>query len=58
MRSVRGLLSPGSIVLFNNTVLASNLALPLAGLRSEPEADVTTYTVARVRLPLPLLFPR
>jgi len=49
--SVRGLLFPGSIVRIGNTVFANNLALPLSGLPSEPAGDVTTYTIARVRLP-------
>lgn len=49
--SVRGLLFPGSIVRIGNTVFANNLALPLSGSPSEPEGDVTTYTIARVLLP-------
>jgi DNA-binding beta-propeller fold protein YncE len=49
--TVRGLLFPGSIVRIGNTVFANNLALPLTGSTSEPELDVKTYTIARVRLP-------
>jgi len=49
--SVRGLLFPGSIVRVGNQLFANNLALPLTGSPSEPEVDVTTYTIARIRLP-------
>jgi hypothetical protein len=53
--SVRGLLFPGSIVLVGDSIFASNLALPLTGSPAEPELDVTTYTIARIRIPRALL---
>jgi len=49
--SPRGLLFPGSIVRLDNTIFANNLALPLSGNASEPEADVRTFTISRIRLP-------
>jgi len=56
-RSVRGLLFPGSIVRVGNLLYANNLALPQSNTPAEPEADVRTYTVARIVLP-PSLFLR
>lgn len=53
--SVRGLLFPGSIVLVGDSIFASNLALPLTGSPAEPELDVTTYTISRIRIPRSLL---
>lgn len=53
--SVRGLLFPGSIVLVGDTIFASNLALPLTGTPAEPELDVKTYTISRVRIPRAIL---
>jgi hypothetical protein len=53
--SVRGLLFPGSIVLVGDTIFASNLALPLTGTPAEPELDVKTYTISKVRIPRALL---
>ncbi len=52
--SPRGLLFPGSIVRVGNSIFANNLALPLSGNASEPELDVTTFTISRVRLPVRL----
>ena len=49
--SPRGLLFPGSIVRVGNNLFASNLALPQTGTAAEPELDVTTYTISRIRLP-------
>lgn len=49
--SVRGLLFPGSITLNGDEIFASNLALVQTGSPAEPEGDVTTYTVARLRIP-------
>jgi hypothetical protein len=49
--SPRGLLFPGSIVRVGDSLFANNLALPLTGSPAEPELDVTTYTIARIRLP-------
>jgi DNA-binding beta-propeller fold protein YncE len=55
--SVRGLLFPGSIVRVGNALYANNLALPQTNTPAEPEADVRTYTVARILLPPSLILP-
>ena len=48
----RGLLFPASIVLSRVHIYVTNLALPLTpAVGDEPEEDVKTYTVSRVRLP-------
>lgn len=50
--SARGLIFPASLVeVANGKILVTNLALPLAGDGSEPEADVTKYTVSRINIP-------
>ncbi|HEY2918357.1 MAG TPA: NHL repeat-containing protein [Candidatus Binatia bacterium] len=46
----KGLLFPASIVLSNGSLYVTNLALALTGGPSEPEADVTTFTVSRIPL--------
>ena len=46
----KGLLFPASIVLSNGSIYVTNLALVLTGGPSEPEADVTTFTVSRIPL--------
>ena len=46
----KGLLFPASIVLSNGNLFVTNLALALTGGPSEPEADVTTFTVSRIPL--------
>jgi DNA-binding beta-propeller fold protein YncE len=46
----KGLLFPASIVLSNGNLYVTNLALALTGGPSEPEADVTTFTVSRIPL--------
>lgn len=56
--SVRGLLFPASLViarnLFGKRIIVTNLALPLAGA-TEPEEDVTTYTVSEIPIFLGIL---
>ncbi len=50
--SARGLLFPASLVeVANGKILVTNLAIPLAGDGSEPEADVTKWTVSRINSP-------
>jgi sugar lactone lactonase YvrE len=46
----KGLLFPASIVLSRGSIYVTNLALALTGTASEPEADVTTFTVSRIPL--------
>ncbi len=46
----KGLLFPASIVLSRGSIYVTNLALALTGTGSEPEADVTTFTVSRIPL--------
>ena len=47
-----GLLFPASIVIVDDWMYVTNLALPLTGMAgAEPEADVTRWTVARMKLP-------
>lgn len=48
----RGLLFPASVVIVNDDLYVTNLALPLTGtVGDEPEEDVTRYTVSRIELP-------
>ncbi len=47
----KGLLFPASIVLSHGNIFVTNAALALTGTGSEPEADVTTFTVSRIPLP-------
>ena len=47
-----GLLFPASIVITGDWMYITNLALPLSGLPgAEPEADVTRWTVSRIKMP-------
>jgi sugar lactone lactonase YvrE len=46
----KGLLFPASIVLSHGSLFVTNLALALTGTDSEPEADVTTFTISRIPL--------
>lgn len=48
--SPRGLLFPASLVIVDDDVFVTNLALPLPGA-TEPESDVTTWTIARIEIP-------
>jgi len=48
--AAKGLLFPASIVLSNGSLFVTNLALVLIGNGSEPEADVTTFTISRIPL--------
>ena len=48
--SPRGLLFPASLVIVGKEIFVTNLALPLTG-GDEPEADVTRYTVSRMKIP-------
>jgi len=48
--AAKGLLFPASIVLSNGSLFVTNLALALTGTDSEPEADVTTFTISRIPL--------
>jgi DNA-binding beta-propeller fold protein YncE len=45
-----GLLFPASAVIVDGWIYVTNLALPLTG-GDEPEADVTRWTIARMKLP-------
>ena len=45
-----GLLFPASLVIVGKWVYVTNLALPLTG-GDEPEADVTKWTISRIRIP-------
>jgi DNA-binding beta-propeller fold protein YncE len=50
--SPRGLLFPASLVIVDDEIFVTNLALPLNGIAGdEPEEDVTRYTISRIRLP-------
>jgi sugar lactone lactonase YvrE len=48
--ATKGLLFPASIVLNRGSLYVTNAALALTGTDSEPEADVTTFTVSRIPL--------
>jgi len=50
--SARGLLFPASLVIVDDEIFVTNLALPLNGVGGdEPEEDVSTYTVSRIHIP-------
>lgn len=50
--SPRGLLFPASLVIVDDEIFVTNLALPLNGTTGdEPEEDVTRYTVSRMKVP-------
>ena len=50
--SPRGLLFPASLVIVDDKILVTNLALPLTSAQGdEPEEDVTKYTVSIIHLP-------
>jgi DNA-binding beta-propeller fold protein YncE len=49
--SPRGLLFPASLVIIDDTIYVTNLALPLTGAGNEPEQDVTQYTISRIKIP-------
>jgi DNA-binding beta-propeller fold protein YncE len=54
--SPRGLLFPASIVIVDDKIFVTNLALPLTMTEGdEPEEDVTLYTVSRIDIPKHLL---
>jgi sugar lactone lactonase YvrE len=46
----KGLLFPASLVISRGSLFVTNTALPLIGDDSEPEGDVTTFTVSRIPL--------
>jgi sugar lactone lactonase YvrE len=48
--AVKGLSFPASIVLSRGSLFVTNAALPLTGTESEPEADVTSFTISRIPL--------
>ena len=49
--AAKGLLFPASIVISRGSIYVTNLALALTGaVGDEPEEDVSTYTVSRIRL--------
>jgi hypothetical protein len=56
--SARGLLFPGSIVLVGDTLFLSNLALPLTGTPAEPEGDIRTYTISKLKIPRAIIEPK
>lgn len=50
--SPKGLLFPASLVIVDDEIFVTNLALPLtATVGDEPEEDVSRYTVSRIKLP-------
>jgi DNA-binding beta-propeller fold protein YncE len=50
--SPRGLLFPASLVIVDDKIFVTNLALPLTTTEGdEPEEDVTKYTVSRIDIP-------
>jgi hypothetical protein len=50
--SPRGLLFPASVVIVDDKIFVTNLALPLTMTEGdEPEEDVTKYTVSRIDIP-------
>ncbi len=50
--SARGLIFPASLVeVADGKILVTNLAVPLAGDGSEPEADVSKWTVSIIKIP-------
>jgi DNA-binding beta-propeller fold protein YncE len=50
--SPRGLLFPASLVIVDDKIFVTNLALPLTMTEGdEPEEDVTKYTVSRIDIP-------
>jgi len=46
-----GLLFPASPVIVGDEIFVTNLAIPLGSSADEPEADVTRWTISRMRLP-------
>ena len=46
-----GLLFPASPVIVGDEIFVTNLAIPLGSSADEPEADVTRWTVSRMKLP-------
>ncbi len=51
--SVKGLLFPASLVIVDDTIFVTNLALPLTEADGdEPEEDVTSYSVSRIAIPV------
>lgn len=53
--SVRGLLFPASLVIVDDKIFVTNLALPLTTTAGdEPEEEVTKYTVSRIDIPTDL----
>ena len=48
--AAKGLIFPASIVVSRGSLFVTNTALPLTGTASEPEADVTAFTVSRIPL--------
>jgi DNA-binding beta-propeller fold protein YncE len=50
--SPRGLLFPASLVIVDDKIFMTNLALPLTMTQGdEPEEDVTKYTISRIEIP-------
>ena len=50
--SPRGLLFPASVVIVEDKIFVTNLALPLTPAKGdEPEENVTLYTVSRIDIP-------
>jgi DNA-binding beta-propeller fold protein YncE len=50
----QGLLFPASMVILDDDMFVTNLALPLtSAVGDEPEEDVTRWTIARIKLPKP-----
>jgi DNA-binding beta-propeller fold protein YncE len=50
--SPRGLLFPASVVIVDDKIFVTNLALPLTPAKGdEPEEDVTLYTISRIDIP-------
>ena len=50
--SPRGLLFPASLVIVDDKIFVTNLALPLTMTQGdEPEEDVTRYTISQIEIP-------
>jgi hypothetical protein len=49
--AARGLLFPASLAIVGDSIFVTNLALPLSGTPDEPETEVNSYTISRIRIP-------
>ena len=49
--AARGLSCPGSLIQANGKILVTNVAAELIGDGSEPEGDITKYTISFINIP-------